>query len=174
MSQPSSLEFNPYRPPETDVNVGAKAPEQPFVLAGRGARLGARLLDLVFTAGCSVPGFLAINFNRNELGFALVGLLVFAFTVYQWALVATHGQTLGKRLLHIGVVKLDGSLPGFGGGVVLRSWVVSLMYLVPLLNLVVGVGILLIFGRQRRCLHDLIAGTRVVALDALPPAGATQ
>jgi uncharacterized RDD family membrane protein YckC len=104
--------------------------------------------------------------NQSSLDFA-AALVLFAdlvdlvFIVWyypgQWA---ERGQTFGQRALHIMVVREDGELIGFGGG---------------LLRFFVGMGILdnIVFGlpigwlwpmwdRKKQAWHDKVAGTIVV------------
>ena len=57
----------------------------------------------------------------------------------------------------------DGGNPGFLGAVVLRNMVRHVLIAVPVLGgLFALADILAIFGEERRCLHDRIAGTKVV------------
>ena len=57
----------------------------------------------------------------------------------------------------------NGSEPGFGRAVFLRNVVPGLIAAIPIAGpLFSVVDLLMIFGRERRCLHDYIAGTRVV------------
>jgi uncharacterized RDD family membrane protein YckC len=87
----------------------------------------------------------------------------------QWYLVATSGQTLGKKIVKTRIVKLDGSKVDWVSGVMLRYWPIvglallgNLLHLTWLTGLVAFVDPLFIFGSGRRTLHDLIAGTKVV------------
>jgi hypothetical protein len=60
-------------------------------------------------------------------------------------------------------VTTDGDAPGFWRGVFLRSWVVAVLGAVPMLGSLISlVNALLVFSEGRRCLHDRIAGTRVL------------
>jgi len=81
--------------------------------------------------------------------------------IYQAHGVATVGQSLGKKAFGIRIERLNGALPGFWRGIVLRG-VLSLASLWPLGAIVALVDHLAIFGPDQRCLHDQIAGTRVV------------
>jgi uncharacterized RDD family membrane protein YckC len=174
--------YNPYSPPAagTDYN----APEANYaeqVLADRGTRFGAALLDGLLAMACAIPGgalvfFQAFNSASSRHGRSsqpdLTGLiggvvLMMALTlplaIYQWYLISKSGQTLGKRWTGIKVVKLDGSPVDFVSGVVMRNWIVAAMGMVPYVGACVGlVDPLMIFGDERRCLHDLIAGTKVI------------
>jgi len=80
-------------------------------------------------------------------------------TLFAW-MVTKSGQTPGKKLCKIRIVRADTKqLPGFVKGVLIRSWLAQVLYSVPFVGLV---GILMIFGQKRQCLHDVIAGTIVV------------
>ncbi|MDE0864372.1 MAG: RDD family protein [Rubripirellula sp.] len=80
-------------------------------------------------------------------------------TLFAW-MVTKSGQTPGKKLCKIRIVRADTKqLPGFVKGVLIRSWLAQVLYCVPFVGLV---GILMIFGQKRQCLHDVLAGTIVV------------
>ena len=76
---------------------------------------------------------------------------------------AWTGQTLGKRWLRLRVVLYDGSPAGFVRGVALRSWVFGAPSFIPSVGgLLLLADLLHVFRSDRRCLHDLVAGTTVV------------
>ena len=87
------------------------------------------------------------------------GLLAVALHVaYHTVLVGGCGQTVGKMLMRVAVVRRDGALPGYGRAL-LRCVGGGLTVLT------LGLARLLIFAnRERRGLPDLIAGTRAVSL----------
>ena len=62
-------------------------------------------------------------------------------------------------MLDIKIVKLDGANGGFMTNVLMRDIVNGLICLIPLYGLV---DILFIFSEERRCIHDHIAGTKVI------------
>jgi uncharacterized RDD family membrane protein YckC len=79
--------------------------------------------------------------------------------LYAW-MVSTSGQTPGKKLCKIRIVTEDtNQIPGFVKGVLLRSWVIFILYAIPFVGLV---GVVMIFSKTRQCLHDRLAGTIVV------------
>jgi uncharacterized RDD family membrane protein YckC len=137
--------------------------------AARSTRLIAALLDgliwglavLVVGVISNVTGFRAVDDDptTSMAGLALFAWYLLLFVVYVWQL-AARGQTPGKRLLAIRIVRLDGSRASFGHVVVLRTLLAGLLWLVPGFALVDP---LFIFRADRRCLHDLLAGTKVVA-----------
>jgi len=70
------------------------------------------------------------------------------------------GQTIGKKIVNIRIVSVEtGQNAGIVRSWVLRTWVNSLLWMIPIYALM---DILFIFRQDRRCIHDLIAGTRVV------------
>ncbi|QSQ16441.1 RDD family protein [Myxococcus landrumensis] len=138
-----------------------------LVPASRGDRLLANLLDAFVIAG---PLFFAgvtqgfasakkTGFSPIWISFAL--LITLAVLIAQLVGVARTGQSLGKRWRGIKVVRMDGSPVSLVVLIFVRN-------LIPygLSQLTFGVtGILdtlFIFREDRRCLHDLIAGTQVV------------
>ena len=102
------------------------------------------------------PGFMVAG--------TLVGVLgALGVVVYQWVLISRTGQSLGKKWTGIRIDRIDGLPISFGTGVALRNWVPKVMGAVPYLGALFHlVDLLCIFREDRRCLHDHIAGTRVV------------
>ncbi len=154
-------------------SLSASAPVSSFLsyedapLASLGDRLAGALIDGLLTALVAIPGLLMMfPANNEEAGtiFMVVGL--FGLAIYQWSMIASSGQTIGKRWAGTRIVGLNDELPGFGAGVVLRLWIPSMISAVPYLGgLFSLLDILFIFGDDRRCLHDRIAGTKVVRAD---------
>jgi len=106
---------------------------------------------------------LGVLFSRHLLSDALrpiVLLLELGYIVLQFVLVSNSGQTIGKKVEHIRIVDVQ---TGQNGGFVtnvLKRWILNgVLCFVPFYALV---DILFIFREDRRCIHDLIAGTQVV------------
>lgn len=155
---------NPYAPPQAPAYGGSYgATTDMHVLADRGTRLGASLIDSGLYLACflvAVPFLVTENDALIGIG-VLLGLSAFlGLGIYQWVLISRQGQTLGKKWTGIKIVKVDGSDVDFTSGVILRSWVIGAI------NAIVGivgiVDVLMIFAEDRRCLHDHIAGTKVI------------
>jgi uncharacterized RDD family membrane protein YckC len=160
-------ELNPYAPPVADVDAGAVLPltDQNQMLAERGTRFVAQLLDGLLAFGAVVPFGIAFFLSDKNFWW-LLGIVPFllALSIYQWYLVATRGQTLGKGWMNIKIVKLDGSPVNFVSGVLLRNWVSGIIGAIPTVGMIFRlVDICLIFAADRRCIHDHIAGTKVIA-----------
>lgn len=79
-------------------------------------------------------------------------------------LLTVRGQTLGKLLVGIQIVRqFDGSRAGFVKAVLLRGVVFGFIGMIGAIGpIVLLADVLFIFRRDRRCLHDLVADTRVV------------
>jgi uncharacterized RDD family membrane protein YckC len=140
-------------------------------LASRGKRLGAALIDALLFA---VPLAIVSEFEDSiplSIRFVFVAA-AFALMIAQLWLVASRGQTFGKIWLGIRIVRRDtGENGGFVTNVLLRGLLNGVLGLIPLYFFVDS---LLIFRDDRRCLHDMMAGTVVVDAEpaAAPPAAA--
>jgi uncharacterized RDD family membrane protein YckC len=160
---------NPYAPPTAAVQ---DTDDEAGDLAGRGQRFGAALIDGFIGLIAAVPIMLALGTfaylragqpipTRLTIISALCGFAV--FLAIHGYLLKTNGQTVGKRLIGIKIVDLDDRLPSFGKVVGLRYLPITLVTLVPIAGQFLPlVDVLFIFRKDRRCIHDLIAGTRVV------------
>jgi uncharacterized RDD family membrane protein YckC len=185
-------EFNPAlapaAPPPALAESAIPSPAATGVaLAGRGARLGSFFLDYLCGVLAACPGliilgptFLSIfmqaargqepDFSGMQAGGMLLGVAVtvlgsLILLIIQIVMLSTRGQTIGKRLVGIRVVRHpDASPAGFVHAWLLRNLVPGILQLLPF-----GLGFLFflvdacfIFREDRRCIHDFIAGTQVV------------
>jgi uncharacterized RDD family membrane protein YckC len=166
---------NPYAPPESSVHtVEAPVEIEGPPLANPWIRLAAVLLDGVFGMICVMPGlficfYLMMQNELDEDNFTLAIYIVsFVFplplNIFQWYLLTKSGQTLGKKIVKIRILNYaTGEMPGFGRAVALRWWVHGILCAIPCAGIIYAlVDALLIFGEARRCIHDYIAGTKVV------------
>jgi uncharacterized RDD family membrane protein YckC len=97
--------------------------------------------------------------------FSLVlGLSYFMIFMANLMLLYRNGQTIGKYLLAIKIVKVDGSRAGLARIIFLRTVLFSFVSLIPFIGQIIYYLIdpLFIFHSSRRCLHDLVAGTIVI------------
>jgi uncharacterized RDD family membrane protein YckC len=179
------------RPMSVPPMVGAPTPVETVPpaeaeLADRGLRFGAYLLDYLLGVVCALPGLLLLgptflravlaasrgqepDFSQLEagsmlMGLGLLGLFSLGLLAVQIWLLTTRGQTIAKRLLGIRIVRCPDDAPaGFVHAWLLRNLVPGIIQLVPWFGLVFFlVDACFIFRDDRRCIHDLIAGTRVV------------
>ncbi|MFC3715324.1 RDD family protein [Luteimonas soli] len=168
-------EQNPYRGPDAAVAEFSSGDE----LAGRGARLGAAIIDAIILLVVLGPitymgGYWQAAMEAGQAGgqlpfgttlmWAVIGFVVFA--IVQGFPLNASGQTWGKKLLKIKIVDLDGGKPPLGRLLGMRYLPVQAVGVIPFIGaLIQVVEVLLIFRSDRRCGHDLIAGTKVVHAD---------
>lgn len=164
-------ERNPYAPPAYDSAPQAEDRDEVQVLADRGTRWFARFIDGILSSAVALPiAFFLIFREQDPMRAAQNPLFGLAFwaaalpvAIYQWSLITRTGQSLGKKWMKLRIVKTDGSPVDFVSGVAAREWAMTIIGFIPFVGgLISFVGILMIFGEERRCLHDRIAGTKVV------------
>ncbi|UCG60388.1 MAG: RDD family protein [Candidatus Zixiibacteriota bacterium] len=141
-------------------------------LAGRGMRLGAAIIDAILMIILLIPVMLltdmfqqAISGQELTLTQKIIGFVAgwVIFLILHGYLLLKKGQTIGKMILKIKIVDLQGNLPNFGKLLTLRYLILSLLAQIPVAGNLVGlIDVLFIFGKERRCIHDYLAGTRVV------------
>jgi len=158
----------------------------PGSLAERGARLLAASIDELILLGIALPMvFGAVPtiitlvsggtdpelIDTSDILRAMVGgpgtivtvVALIAWSVITAWLVAANGQSIGKRIVGIKVVRTDGSRASFARIFLLRNVVNGLPNLLPYVGwLYQLVDPLLIYQESRQCLHDRIADTIVV------------
>jgi uncharacterized RDD family membrane protein YckC len=189
---------NPFAPPRAEVSD--IAPDfGAYVLASRWLRLAAALLDwAVFIVpalvlllalapqvfGHGVATALGAVFGLGGLAvLLLMGTLVLA--VVQCVMVWRSGQSIGKRIVGLRVVRSSGERVSFARMLFLRWIGTGILINIPRwVLLVIGAhltavwvgffcslaSLLLIFGPTRRCLHDFVADTCVATAASSPRA----
>lgn len=92
--------------------------------------------------------------------YAVISLLLIANVV----LLTVRGQSFGKLLTGIQIVRSgDGSKAGFIKAVLLRWFLFAIIETIPVIGpVLMFANILLIFRKDRRCMHDLVADTKVI------------
>jgi len=156
---------NPYAPPRAAVSDAREEIEE-VELASRGLRLGAYLLDyLIGNVAVYVPALLAsaiVPPTRDGIAPLVVVMMCLgwlAWLVITIVLVARNGQTIGKKLLNIKVVRSDGTKATLGRIFWLRNFVPALLFITIIFPLIDN---FFIFSETKQCLHDKIADTIVV------------
>jgi len=162
------MDVNPYQPP-VDESAPEIGPDSHY-LATRGSRFAAAFIDGIASLLVGLPIQWALgmfdNFGQepdlqqivmsSALGFVIWFAIQIAFL--------SSGQTLGKKMMGIRMVDHQtGERVPVGRLVLLRYLPTSIVASIPIVGgLIVLVDILFIFGSEQRCIHDLIAGTKVV------------
>ena len=150
---------------DTPLGGGVVLPTRDLVLANRVSRLLAKIIDLPFTVASLLAASVlqSVSPETEEFQLALILMGVFGMIV-QAALLSNDGQTIGKKVLGIRVVRADTERNGgFVTNVVLRAGVNGLL---SLTGIYFVVDVAFIFFKNRLCLHDYIAGTKVVRASA--------
>ena len=95
---------------------------------------------------------------------AISVIVVLAYAGYQIYLLTTQGQTIGKRFMGVRIILVkDETNGGFVINVLLRGILTAALSVIPLVGVLYALtDIGFIFRDDRRCIHDHIAGTRVV------------
>jgi len=168
---------NRFAPPRAAVADVAEGQGQ--VLASRWSRLWAAIVDSLLVGGTllaasfALPGLLpradafgVVPWTQMLLGFAIY------LAINGW-LLHTQGQTVGKKLLGLRIVRSDGSAAPLARLAGLRFGATLVWSMIPVVGQLVGMlDALLIFRDSRKCLHDNIADTIVVtAASSVGPRG---
>ena len=139
--------------------------------ATRGSRLGAVLIDSAIIFALAIVGALAVGLGRGVNkglltalpGFIILGVGILALLITNVVLLSRFGQTLGKRAMGIAIVRTDGSKCELWRILVLRILAVRAISFVPMVGALFSiVDMVMIFGEEKRCVHDYMADTIVV------------
>ncbi|KGQ19108.1 RDD domain containing protein [Lysobacter dokdonensis DS-58] len=162
---------NPYAAPSAHIQQYDNNTVNDMVLASRGKRLGAILLDALLVAVLVIVVMIPASLVSDSVGkdtgmivgFSIGGIGVLALFVVNIMLLYKYGQTIGKRWLGIRIVRTDGTRAGLGRIIALRQFVPGLIGAIPLVGPLFSLADpLFIFADDRRTLHDKIADTIVV------------
>lgn len=148
---------------EVIVGFSPEAVKAPFLL-----RCGALIIDYIVVVAIPVIGLLLSRFAGNDgakllneglssAGWLVAVLVGFTNIVF---LPMFSGQTIGKMVTGLRIVRIDGSAPTIGA-VAFRQ---TAGYLLTLAS--VGTGFLVsLFSSKGRALHDYLSGTVVIYAD---------
>jgi len=141
--------------------------------AERSTRLKAATVDeLLFTATV-LPACIDAVMHADTfppavsaflgIGSGISGVALIVWLVITLRLMHRNGQSIGKRMYRIKVVRKDGSPASLAR----LFWLRNVVSLLPTLLAEVGIvyeliDALMIYGESRRCLHDRIADTIVI------------
>jgi uncharacterized RDD family membrane protein YckC len=132
-----------------------------YELAKAGSRVGAFFIDsVVFTIVYWVISLVLINFMNSPEDFAILAFgTVFGFLAYYFLLeLFNRGQTVGKKIVGLRVIRLDGRDP------TPADFLTRSIFLLPDVLLSSGIPAILLIssGRHNQRLGDMIAGTVVI------------
>lgn len=167
--------INPYAAPQSNILVEPTSADG-LRLASPWRRLGASLIDglivsIIFMPIMYLSGYFQRSVEQAQRGvtwtpeallWAAVGLVV--LIVVNWTFL-DRGQTIGKSVLQLRIVRKDGSPADRIRIITKRLLPVQLIAQIPLVgSLLVLIDSLCIFRSQRNTLHDDFADTKVVDL----------
>jgi uncharacterized RDD family membrane protein YckC len=139
-------------------------------LAGYGQRVGAWLIDYLIAGVVIWVGTVLVAVDQAAIGAVLVLLgLVVAFLYFPLTMKRggeRNGQTLGKQVLDIRVIRDNGQQFEFGSAL-LREFVVKYLLFAWIGGFFCAIPTLLdllwpLWDDQNRALHDMIVSTHVV------------
>jgi len=164
---PAQQSDNPYQAPsfdEPDREFTHPSPYGTYSNRSDSARRFTRWLGAFIDSMVMVILMFAAIAVFNPRSADEANLIVYgtcgAVLLLQSILVAASGQSVGKMILGTKIVnKHNDEIPDFFRAVIVRSWFQVLLGLIPLYHLIDA---LCIFGEEKRCLHDMMAGTRVI------------
>lgn len=138
-----------------------------YPVAGLGERLAARLIDLgmffilylIFILLVAVTGISGLMSGTSYLFPVMIGIYVACYVFYNLICeIFMNGQCIGKRLMKIKVISLDGSQPTIGQYFI--RWLFRLVDFV--LTAQVGGLICVAVSQNKQRIGDIVAGTTVI------------
>ncbi len=171
MEEPRTESVNPYEAPRAEVRTRRRRVTGGAELANPWTRLVASLIDgfvlaLILMPALYFMGALDSVLEGGEESFSdsllssAIGMVGYA--AINGYLLAMRGQTLGKMIMSVKIVRLDNSLASFAQSFGLRYALIQVVYVFPIGMFFFPIDSLFIFRSDHRCIHDLIAGTKVV------------
>jgi uncharacterized RDD family membrane protein YckC len=124
------------------------------------------IVPLALGAGFIIGATMGDTPTTQLIAQVLGGLLgLVGFLAIQGYFLATRSQTIGKIAMKTKIVSDSGQPQTFSELYLKRYFVIQLLAILPYIGgLLALVDILLIFRSSRKCLHDDIAGTKVIKL----------
>jgi uncharacterized RDD family membrane protein YckC len=149
----------------------------PLPLAGRGRRFVATLIDAALVPVVAillmlVTGVLehAQDWSESAMPFArMFGLGLASYVLLNLWLLLVRGQTLGKTIMGIMIVTAKTGAKAPLWRLFFRGLFFPTLYLIvliPFIALIPVIDQVLIFRKDRRCIHDWACGTAVVRREA--------
>jgi uncharacterized RDD family membrane protein YckC len=139
-----------------------------FDLAGTGDRIVSGLLDWLFIAAyifvCYLLFFVILdigNFIKSDTGWLLLFIILYIPIAFYHPMfeIFMNGQSPGKKIMKIKVIKLDGSQPGLGDYIL--RWLFRIVD--SLFSYLIAIICISMTKKEQR-LGDIVADTTVVKL----------
>jgi uncharacterized RDD family membrane protein YckC len=176
-----------WQPPAKAIGPHGQPMFRALECASWGTRVGAYLLDALFAFVIPLGGGIALA-SSGVTGLEIAGVVLMAWAFLGWWLFyapllmmrkgGRNGQTLGKQIVGIRVIRDGGEPMGFGWGFLregLVRWLLigvigGFFFIPPLLDVLWP-----LWDDQNRTLHDMMVSTHVVRAEepAASPVGLT-
>ncbi len=159
----------PERAAVLDNEIAQREAQSQPELASRGERFAGAVIDMVIAFMSLIPLVLIAGdrMQQDPLKGMLIGLgwsVAVMIVVHGYTLI-NYSQSIGKYFLNIRIEDMEGNRSTFTNILAARFMPITVLTMIPLIGFVIYlVDIFLIFRTDKRCLHDLIAGTRVCRL----------
>ncbi len=126
------------------------------------------LLPLTLGIGFGIGALMGDGFVQQLVSQVLGGLIgIGAFLAIQGYFLATRSQTIGKIVVNTKIVSDSGQPLSFGELYLKRYLIPQIASILPYVGGLIGlINVLAIFRSNRKCVHDEIAGTKVIKLNA--------
>lgn len=142
-------------------------------LASLGERVVASFIDafiisipLIIILICLYKTTDIVELQRNiSFSFLLTTFTIgqCVYVLFNGKLLLRYGQTIGKQLMKIKIVDIENNLPKFHRSYGFRYFIPHLIYSIPFAGKLLSlIDLLFIYRKDRRCIHDHIAGTKVI------------
>lgn len=141
-----------------------------FTAASVGARIAGQLLDILVLIAYSVVMYYIIDISGLDKNFGsmdgwsvgAIMIMLFSPVIFYTLLLESlwEGQTIGKKIMKMKVIKIDGYQAGFGDYLI--------RWLFRLIEVLIGNGVIgllaIIFNKKNQRIGDIAAGTAVITL----------
>ncbi|MFC4739759.1 RDD family protein [Flavobacterium ponti] len=141
-----------------------------FTAASVGSRIAGQLLDILVLIAYSVVMYYIIDISGLDKNFgsmdgwsvSAIMIMLFSPVIFYTLLLESlwEGQTIGKKIMKMKVIKIDGYQAGFGDYLI--------RWLFRLIEVLIGNGVIgllaIIFNKKNQRIGDIAAGTAVITL----------
>lgn len=131
-----------------------------YPIASVGDRAKAYLIDLLLMAGYSLLVFYVLELGDNTTTSVLFSLPIVTYSL--WSELLLREQTIGKKLMNLKVIRVDGKRPGFTA--LMLRWLARIIDTNP--AIMGGLPAIITAGSTKKGqrIGDLLAGTTVIRL----------
>lgn len=147
-----------------------------YPLAKRRDRVIAFIIDQFLMAFLALPILMLFGFTPSVVNgevaavspeysqlIFIQAIAIVCYLILNGYLLLYYGQTIGKRIMGIAIATMEQELPSLNQSFVIRFLLFTLVGLLPLLGMIITLMDWLSITREdKRCLHDILAGTKVI------------